>query len=257
MKDFSFNGKIYIGDRLSTGKPGTLRWVGDASQMQVKLSVDTEERQESYTGNRLTSVRLAKAKKAEFSLTVNDFSSANLALGLFGTAASITASPVTGEPLPTGVVAGDIIRLTYGNVSSLVITGADGTTPLVAGTDYSEESLPAGLVKVIDPTHFNDGTGSPPAAATAAYSYAAVDNIPMFGVVSQERYVLLDGINTVDGSRVRVELPRCYFDPIGTLDMITDSLSNLQMQGSVLYDDTNALDANMGGFGRIQKPADA
>ncbi|HEX7113198.1 MAG TPA: hypothetical protein VF216_12200 [Mizugakiibacter sp.] len=251
MKDFSFNGKVYIGTRLASGKPGVLRWVDDASQLQIKLTTDNEERQESYSGNRLTSVRLQKAKKAEFSLTLNAFSKLNLALALYATPVDVTSGTVASEALPTGLVAGDIVALDHRDISALVIKDSAGTpATLVKDTDYSEESLPGGLVKII-----NVGTYVQP--FTAAYSYAAGVRVPMFTSTIPEQYIVLDGINTVDGSRARVELFRGVFDPASQLDMITDALSSLQLNGSVLYDSVNAADANMGGFGRISLPPEA
>lgn len=254
MKDFRFQGKVYAGLRNADGTPGPLTWLGDDSKLQIKLSVDKDERQESYSGQSLTSVSTVKAKKATFDMTLNWFSKNNLALALAAAAVDVTTGSASAENLPTGVAAGDIIRLDHRDISALTLTGADGTTPLVAGTDYSEESLPGGLIKVMDPTHFNDGTGTPAAAATAAYTYAASVTVPMFTTGIPERYLVLDGINTVDSSRVRIEIYRAQFDPASQLDMISDDLGQLDLSGAILYDDVNALDPTLGGFGRIGLP---
>lgn len=252
MKDFSFQGKIYLGLRGSDGKPQALRWVDDASQLQVKLSVDTEERNESYSGNRLTSVRLIKARKAEFSLTLNAFSKLNLGLALGATALDVATGSVTAESFPTGLQVGDVVALDHRDISAVVITDSTATPKtLVKGTDYAEESLPGGLIRIL-------GLGSPAYTQPfkAAYTYAATVRLPMFTGPQPERYLLLDGINTVDNSRVRVRLYRCSFNPVDTLDLITDSLSSLQLSGAVLYDSTNASDSSLGGFGRIELPSE-
>lgn len=252
MKDFSFNGKVYLGLRdAATGKPLALRWVDDASQLQVKLTTDTEERQESHSGNRLTSVRLTKAKKADFSLTLNAFSKKNLALGLQSNPVDVTLGTVTGEVLPDALVAGDVVALDHRDVSSVVITDSNATpATLVLGTDYSEESLPGGLIRIIS-------LGAYTQPFKAAYSYAASVTVPMFNAAQPERFILLDGINTVTGERARVSLFRAVFDPASQLDLITDSLSSLALSGSVLYDSVNAASANLGGFGRIELPPEA
>ncbi|AGG89929.1 hypothetical protein [Rhodanobacter denitrificans] len=251
MRDFSFQGKVYLGNRDAvTGKSQALRWVDDAAELQVKLSVDTEERTESYSGNKLTSVRLQKAKKAEFSLKLNAFSKLNLALGLATTPIDVTTGTVTAEPLPTGLVAGDVVQLDKRDVSSVVVSDS-AVTPatLIAGTDYVVDSAANGIVKILN-------VGSYTQPFKAAYSNAAAIRLPMFTAGVQERFLVLDGINTVDNSRVRVSLYRCSFDPISQLDMITDSLSSLDLSGAVLFDTINAADANMGGFGRIDLPAE-
>lgn len=250
MKDFSFQGKVYLGQRGSNGKPQALRWVDDASQLQIKLSTDTEERQESYSGNRLTSVRLTKSRKAEFSLTLNAFSKLNLALALSVTPVDVAAGNVTGEILPAGLLVGDVVALDHRDISALVLTDSAATPKtLVAGTDYVIESAAAGLVRILS-------LGSPAYTQPfkAAYSYADAVRLPMFTATQNERYLLLDGVNVVDGSRVRVRLYRCAFDPVQQLDLITDSLSSLALSGAVLFDATNAADAALGGFGRIEMP---
>ena len=64
MQDFSFQGKLYLGNRLPGGRPGALRWVGDAPKCDLTLKTETETRKESYSGNRLTSAVLQKGKEA-------------------------------------------------------------------------------------------------------------------------------------------------------------------------------------------------
>lgn len=256
MKDFRFQGKVYAGMRNADGTPGTLAWLGDVPKLQIKLATDKDERQESYSGQSLTSVNSTKAKKATFDLTLNYFSKEVLALALFATVVDVSSGSVTGEALPTGVAAGDVIRLDYRDVTVLTLTGADGTTPLVLGTDYSIESAPGGLIKVIDPTHFNDGTGTPASAATADYTYAASIRVPAFTADAPERYLVFDGKNTVTGETVRIEIPRAQFDPISALDVISDALSQVDVTGALLYDSVNAADANFGGFARISQAPD-
>ncbi|HET7300230.1 MAG TPA: hypothetical protein VFJ01_06205 [Oleiagrimonas sp.] len=255
MKDFSFQGKVYLGRRGSDGKPEALRWVGDASQLQIQLSTDTEERQESWSGKRLTSVRLTKSTKAEFTLTLNDFSVGNLALALGATEQDVATGTVTAESFPASLEVGDIVALDHRDVSDVVISDSTSGTPatLVEGTDYAIESAAGGLIKVL-----SLGTTPYTQPFTAAYSYAATARLPLFTAgASSERYILLDGLNTVDQTRARVRLYRGSFDPASQLDLITDSLSSLEMKGSVLFDQVNAADANLGGFGRIELPGEA
>jgi hypothetical protein len=248
MKDFSFQGKVYLGLRGSNGKPLALAWVDDASQLQVKLTNDIEERQESYSGNRLPSVRMPKAKKAEFSLTLNAFSKMNLATALSSTPVDVATGSVTGEVFPSGLAVGDVVALDHRDISALAVTDSNATpATLTLGTNYSLESGPGGLVKLL-----NLGAYTQP--FKGAYTYADSVRLPMFTAGQIERYLLLDGINTVSNERVRVRLYRCSFDPVPQLDLITDALSSLQLGGGVLYDSTNAADANLGGFGRIEMP---
>lgn len=250
MRDFSFQGKVYIGSRLSSGKSGGMRWVDDASELTLSLETETTERQESYSGQRLTSVRLQKAKKASFTLVLNSASAENLALALQGTVTDKAGASVTNEVLPTLAV-GEIAQLDYPRISSLVITDSTGS-PVTAtlGTHYSIESALGGLIKILSLS----GLVQP---LKAAYTYAAHKLLTMFTSGVQEKYIIMDGINTVDNERVRIRIYRAQFDPISELGMIQDDLGNLNFTGSILYDDTNAADANLGGFASCQLPDEA
>lgn len=255
MQDFSFQGKVYLGARQTNGKPGAMAWVGDASVLQVALQSDVSTRNESYSGNRLPSARLSKAKTATVKLTLNDFSAANLALGLYGDANVIASGSVaTGSPetLPIGIVVGDSIMLAHTNVSAVVIKDSAGTpATLVSGTDYVVDSANGGVVRFL-----NIGTYTQP--FKASYSYGGGTDLAMFIEEAPERYLILDGFNTVEGdsSPVRVQLYRVVFDPASTLDLISNDFGTLELSGSCLYDSVNAADATLGGFGKISIPTE-
>lgn len=250
MKDFSFQGKIWLGERLANGKPGALRWVDDAAKVQLKLTQDKSERTENFSGLRLTSAVLSKAGKAEFSITLNAASADNLALATYGSKAAVTGGTVTGEVLPQDLATGDVVALDHRNISALALTDSTGTpVTLTAGTNYDVESADGGLVAI------KATTGTQP--YKAAYTYGDGVNVAMFTQPAPERYLLLDGIDTVSNERVLVRLYRCRFDPASQLDLINDDFGTLELGGSVLYDTVNAGDAALGGFGRIELPSES
>ena len=74
----------------------------------------------------------------------------------------------------------------------------------------------------------------------------------MFTAQPPERYLLLDGVNTLDKSRVIMRLYRVQFDPTSNLPLINDSFGQLELSGAVLFDSESAADAALGGFGKIQ-----
>jgi hypothetical protein len=247
MKDFSFQGKVYLGARLAGGKPGALRWVGDAPRCDVSLSTDSETRRESYSGNRLTSARLQRGSDAEVALTLNWANAENLALGLYGEVKAVAAGSVTAEALPPGLQVGDSVVLEHGGVSTLVITDSAGTpATLVAGTHYELESVNGGVVRILDVGAFTQ-------PFNAAYAHTASQDVTMFTTKPPERYLLLDGINTLDGSPVKVRLYRVQFDPASSIPMINESFGQLELAGTALYDDEASLDEDLGGFGRIEQ----
>ncbi|GAB3755184.1 phage tail tube protein [Lysobacter olei] len=248
MKDFSFQGKVYVGTRLAGGIAGALRWVGDAPKCDVSLTTESENRKESYSGQRLTSARLRKGNEATIAMTLNWADADNLALGLYGTTAAVAAGTVTAETLPTGLAAGDVVVLDHGGVSSLVITDSAGTpATLVAGTDYALDSANGGVVSI-------KNVGSYVQPFKAAYSHTASSDVSMFTAAPPERYLLLDGVNTVDDSPVRLRLYRVQFDPAATLPLINEGFGSIELSGAVLYDSEAAADATLGGFGKIELP---
>jgi hypothetical protein len=248
MNSFSFQGKVYLGARLAGGKPGALFWVGDAPKCDVSLQTEAEDQKESYSGNRLTSARLQKGNSASVAMTLNWANSQNLALGLYGTELDVSSGSVSAEVLPTGLVAGDFVVLDHGGVSALVVHDSAGTpATLTPGTDYALDSANGGVVKILN-------VGSYVQPFKANYTHTASADVSMFTVAPPERYLFLDGVNTVDGTPVRVRLYKVRFDPSSSIPFINDGFGQLELNGSVLYDAEAAADANLGGFGKLEQP---
>jgi hypothetical protein len=248
MKDFSFQGKVYLGTRLTGGKPGALIDVGDAPDCKISLSVDSESRKESRSGKRLESAKLITGQTASLALTLNYFSAENLALGLYGTKKTVAGSTVTAEAFPTGLAVGESIALEHGNVSSLVITDSAGTpATLTAGTDYVLDSAGNGVVII-------KNLGSYTQPFKAAYTYGDSVDVTMFTADPPQRYFLLDGINTITNERVKVRLYKVQLDPTSELSLINSSFGQLTLSGSVLYDDEAITDDDLGPFGKIELP---
>lgn len=248
---FSFQGKLYLGTRQSNGKPGALTWVNDSALCDIQLQSTVDEKTESYSGNRLVAARVSKGKKANVTLQLETLAASGLALALYGSVTTIQPGTITGESFPSLVAVGDTLMLDKPQVTNLVITDSTATPKtLVQDTDYRLDSPGNGLVKIL-----NVGTYTQP--FKAAYSYAGGINLAMFTQPTPERYLVLDGINTVTNERVRTSLFRVQFDPTDTLPLINDGFAKLTLKGSVLYDATNATNANLGGFGRMEMPAQA
>jgi hypothetical protein len=246
MKDFSFQGKVYLGTRLAGGLPGKMFWVGDAPKCDVSLKTDTETRKESYSGQRLTSARLRKGNEANVALTLNWANADNLCLGLYGAKTTVASGSVSGELLPAGLVVGDYVVLERPVASALVITDSTGSpVTLTLNTHYKVISANViqilSLSSVTQPFH-------------AAYSAGASTDVAMFTEESPERYLFLDGINTVDGSKALLRLYRVQFDPASQVPAINEGFGQLELSGSVLYDEEADVDPELGGFGKLVFP---
>lgn len=249
MQDFSLQGKVYLGERQSNGKPGAMHWVNDAGLLNISASVSEESRQESYSGQRLTSATLNTGTEVTFNLTLNHATARNLALGLYGTERTVASGSITGEALPAGITTGDTVVLDRGDISNLVIEDSAGTpVQLVEGTDYQIESAAGGVIEIL-----SDLSGFT-APFTASYENGASTDVTMFTQQAPVRYLLLDGVNTVDGSgeRVRARLYRCKFNPVSQLDLINSGFGELALTGTALFDALSEPDDALGGFGRIE-----
>lgn len=247
MKDFALQGKVRLGKNVN-GKPSALYWVGDA-QLEIKSSSSEEKRKESYSGNRNTSATMHTGNEVTFTLKLFHALSKNLALGLYGEVNTIAADSVTGEELPSGLVAGDQVQFDYTGISNLAIQDSAGVpVPLVLGTNYKEEDLPGGIIEILDPAALTQ-------PFTADYDYGASVDVTMFTTKPPVRYLSLVGTNAVDGAtdQVRVELYRCKFNPVASLALISDQMVEISLDGTLLIDSNNEEDSALGGYGRIRQ----
>lgn len=247
---FSFQGRVLLGQRLASGAPASLQWVGDVTPCQIKLSTTTDDAFDNYTGLRQQIGRMVKQTKCDMSMTFKQWSPAALAVGMYATPLVVAGGTVTGELLPQ-VVAGDNVKLAQNGVSALTITDSAATPQTVPPANYQIPQSPVannnnGIVI------FNN-IGSFTQPFKAAYTYAGATNLAMFTQPSPERYFILDGVDTETGDPVLARLYRLRFDPISQLDIINDGYGSLPVSGSVLYDPLNATDPTLGGFGRIER----
>lgn len=255
MRDFSFQGRIYLGTRLLNGQPDKLVWVGDQSSCELGMSTENADRTETYSGQRLQSARLRTATTVDLSLVLRYFNAYNVQLGLYATPYNVASSTVSDEALPDDTQVGDRVVLAKGvNVSNLAIKDSLNAD-LTAGTHYRQDARNGSVIEILNLSGF-----TPPLKAT--YDHAAFTALPLFTADPPERYLLLDGINTVDGKRVRVHLYRCQFNPVEGLGLIHDEFGELPVSGTVLFDpemsqfetiEGESVDI-YGGFGRMEIP---
>lgn len=249
MRDFSLQGKVWLGERMANGKPGAMRWVNDAGLLNISATKNSENRQESYSGNKLTTATLGQATEVSFNLTLRHGTGKNLAIGLYGKLNEVASGSKTGEVLPQPLTIGDAVILDRGNISSLVINDSAGTPmSLVEGTDYRIESVPGGVVEILSEL------SSFTVPFSADYEFGASTDVTMFAARPPIRYLMLDGINTVDdsGDRVRVRLYKLKFNPVSQLDLINDSFGEIALSGTALADPLSEPDPTLGPFGRIE-----
>ena len=247
MKDFSFQGPIYLADNVN-GKPQNMRWVGDQSSLNFAIDAQFEERKENYTGLRTTSVRLKQSVAVNPEMVLRYITPENILLGVHGKLSKQVAGTVTGEVLPSDLIADSIVLLDKGAISDLVLTDSTASTPttLVEGTHYAIESATSGLIKILDVAALTQ-------PIKAAYSYAGSTNVSMMTAATPPvKYLYMEAINTVDGKRARVHLYKVQFNPLASPPLTNEPLSEFTLNGTCLADANNRLHDDLGPFGRIE-----
>jgi hypothetical protein len=247
MPYFSGQGRVYIGARDSAGNPAGLTFVGNVPELKVSLSVETLEHQEAQSGQRLTDLQLIKTKKGEFACTLEELSSGNLALALYGHSTTVAPGTVTGEALPNPVTAGHLYPLAHQNVSAVQIQDSDSPPKPLPATQVQVHAR-HGSVLILDAT-----TGGPYVEPfTVDYAFGAAQSTAMFTRPLPERWIRFEGLNTADANReVVIDLYRVAINPAKELSIITDELLKFELSGQVLADLSKPTDGELGQFGRL------
>lgn len=285
---YSGQGSLYAAQRDPvTGKPMGFIPVGNVPELTIDIEVDKQEHVESESGSRLTDLILIKAKKGKFKFKLENLDLDNLALGLWGTKATVPGASVAAEALtayvgkrcplahlkvsavtvsapPTATFAsttayalnalvspiaanGHYYKVTVAGTSgavspvwptdgSSVMSGTVeftdmGTSTKVLGTDYDLDAANGVITPLATGSIFEGSTLS------VAYTYAGFTNLEAFtSVNAPERYLRFEGLNTVDGSRVVVDVLRAQFDPMTGYSLIGDSVSSVDVGGALLAD---------------------
>lgn len=249
MELVSLQGKCYLASRDSSGNPEAFYDVGDVASLQLQLSEQTQELREHSTGNRNRADVLATAVDMKGVLTLNEWITKNLLVGLFGAEDSETGATVAAETLPAALALGDYVRLAHPLVSSVVVKDSAGTpATLTAGTDYEVANDKTGLLHILgDLSAYTQ-------PLTAGYTYANYDSVAAFGVQAPVRWLRFEGVNTTSqnqGQKWLVEVYMARFSPAKNLDLLMDNYGTIELDFQALYDSSKASDTKLYQFGRM------
>lgn len=242
-KDFSRQGAIYIAETLGDGKRGDARWIGDTGTVSISISEEQETRKENYTGQRGTSVVLRTGLEISIEMNIRYADAVNLAMGLHGKLKTVDGGSVSDEIFPE-TQAGRMIILNHGAISSLKITDYTGQA-LTENEHYRIRSQQGGVIEILDLASFQQ-------PLKANYQYAGSKNLSVLTQKAKPVYLMMDSINTVDGSRERIHLYKVEFQPLANLGLIDESLGEITLSGKCLVDTVNQLDPDLGGYGKIE-----
>lgn len=238
---YSGQGSLYIGLRDAvTGKPMGLLPVGNVPELTLNIETTKFEHKESESGSRLLDLTIIQEKKGLFEFTLENLNLDNLALGLWGTSVTVAGGTVAanGEivAVPMGTVAGMRFPLAHPGVSAVTVDKAGGLTSYTLNTDYTIDAKNGVIIVSTGSAIITDSA----AAATTmevGYTYAGYKKMDAFtSAVAPERYMRFEGLNTVDGTAVIIDLFKAQFEPLTGYALINEELGSVAIKGAVLAD---------------------
>lgn len=234
-KYYSGQGTLYVGERDTAGKPKGLVSVGNVPTLEISIETTKFEHRESESGSRATDLTLVQELNGTFNTVLESISSANLALGFFGTSATEAGAVVASEQIL--IETKDVkYPLTHINLDSLTTPTATDSLAgsLTLGTDFSVD-YENGTVTVLGAY-----AGTIPDTIDFGYTYLDYLKMSAFTSTTLERYLRFEGLNTVDQDRVVVDIFKASLDPAQNFALINDEIASLTLTGNILRDTLNS-----------------
>jgi hypothetical protein len=167
-------------------------------------------------------------------MTLEDFSPENFALAAYGTSTSTTGATVTDESIAAKL--GYSVPLANINVSTFTSLEI-GANTITASGNYSVD-LKAGLV-TFEATPADTNLVAD-ATCLCTYTFGTHKKVTGFTDTRKNYYLRFAGLNTVDSDRpVVVDVFKVTFDPMTELALINTELSNMAVDGNMLYSNAN------------------
>lgn len=233
---YSGQGSLYAGARTATGGPAGLLPLGNIPELTLNIETTKFEHKESESGNRLIDLTLVQEKKGTIEFTLENLNIENMALGLWGTSAVVAGGTESADAftIPGTATAGMRFPLKHPGVTNTVTDSGGAPGPLVQGTDFTLDAAngtieltAAGVTKIAGSDYSFSG----------GYDYDGYDKVDAFTEVSApERYLRFEGLNTVDNTRVLIDVFKAQFDPLTGYGLINEEVGSVSMVGNLLAD---------------------
>lgn len=229
---YSGQGSLFIATRTVNGVPQGFLPVGNVPELTIDIETTLFEHKESESGSRLTDLTIVKEKKGKFNFKLENLNLDNLALGLWGTKATVAGSSVTDEVVnvPTGGL-DQRYALAHPKVSAVVVKDSTGVTAYTVDTDYTVDADNGVVVPL------TGGTITENEDIKVSYTYAGYTQMDAFTTsAAPERWLRFEGLNTVDDSRVLIDIFKAQFDPLTGYGLLNEDLASVDMKGTILAD---------------------
>ncbi len=273
MSYYSGQGRLYLAERTSAGRPKGFTPIGNVPALEISIETTKFEHKESMSGQRAVDYSLIQEKKGTFTMTMEDLTLANLSVAFWGAETAQVAGAFSNLELVAYVKAtgsdatGDTrillvdpaTNVTYTDVDTLVIGGesadvtpyefgtARGTTASPGGALNGYVDLANGVVVIFSTAEQTARSAAENIADAGALfivsgNYGATSLMTAFTETSMERWLRFEGLNTAisDGTKnnVIIDIFKASIDPLQGYGLINEELASIELNGSVLYDDT-------------------
>lgn len=235
---YSGQGIVYLADRDANGQPMGFVDIGNVPKLELSVEITKFEHKESRTGSRAVDLSIIQEKKGTFAMTMEQLGLENLVTAFWGTGTTRTSGSVAdgaGTSIQVKAYKGKRCAVPgYAGLSSVVVKFGPahaGATTAVLGTDYTLDAANG----VIIPTVL--GAIDDEDIMWVSFSYAAQTMVDAFTQTSMEKYLRFEGLNTVDGKAVIVDIFKASLDPLSGYGLINEELGSVEITGSVLSDD--------------------
>lgn len=230
---YSGQGKFAVANRSSLGAPMGFTYLGNIPSLSIDIETTKYEHKESETGNRAVDLSIIQEKKGTFTMTLENVNGFNLAMALWGDSSVTGTTAVTDEQVK---LYHDLpVPLSRPNINSAPapVVGDDAvpTTTYVLNTDYTID-LVNGTITALSTGAITDGQ-----TVFVDYTPKATTKVEAFTQSSMERWLRFEGLNTIDGSSVVVDIFKASFDPLTGYGLINEEIAALEITGNVLLDD--------------------
>lgn len=205
------------------------RDVGNCSD--VNFSIDQETKtQRNFRGGGGNFASVTNITSVKLSMTMMNFSNANMALALRGVVDVVAAGTVTAEDVTAALGGLSATANMIDTAGTVTVTNAAADVTYTKGTDY--EVRPGGILVL------STGTITDEQALKVTYTRKAANVLQALVDSGQEVEVVLDGINDSTGKPCVVRVYRWKPSPTSGLGLITDDFASFSVEGEVLADET-------------------
>lgn len=244
-------GRVAFQERDVNGAVSELYYIGNCPEFKISGTADRIKHYESESGANALDRNIVKTSELEFSITLENWKNANLALMLWGTETAIATAATQSYFFPSGIVNNDIHAVPNGfNITNAVVKDSAGTPATVTNTKYTLD-VDLGTITFLDVAGYTQ-------PFEIEYDRGAATSVPLITTTPPSRFLRFEGQNLGNpglsySDKFLVELYICQFDLPTDLSFIGDDFAKFELKGALQADDTRSSNSALGSYGRIVK----